>query len=145
MLKGFSSFVPQGEASLFLWLKTIVQNTARDAIRKSVRSREAPMTDHVAGSSNSDSVSDLVSSMAVATDPRASVVARDKELSQAFHIALASLDRKYQKVIEVLYFEQLTVEQAAIRLETTEAAVRGLRQRAREKLRDAMVRLSHFI
>jgi RNA polymerase sigma factor (sigma-70 family) len=83
--------------------------------------------------------------MAVATDPRASVVARDKELSQAFHIALASLDRKYQKVIEVLYFEQLTVEQAAIRLETTEAAVRGLRQRAREKLRDAMVRLSHFI
>lgn len=145
VLRGFEAFVPQGgEASLFFWLKTIAQNTAKDALRKQSRSREAAMTDHASGS-NGDSVSQLISSLAVATDPRASVVACGQELTQAFHVALANLDPKYKQVLELLYFDQLTVEQAAERLETTPAAVRGLRQRAREKIREAMVRLSHFV
>lgn len=145
VLRGFDEFTPQaGEDSLFFWLKTITQNAAKDAMRKRSRSREAPMTDY-ASARNSDSVSQLISSLAVATDPRASVVACDQELSQAFHVALSNLDPKYKQVLELLYFDQLTVEQAADRLETTPAAVRGLRQRAREKIREAMVRLSHFV
>ncbi|MCA9160255.1 MAG: sigma-70 family RNA polymerase sigma factor [Planctomycetales bacterium] len=145
VLRGFEEFTPQGgEAGLFFWLKTITQNTAKDAMRKQARSREAAMTDYAAAR-NSDSVSQLISSLAVATDPRASVVACGQEMSQAFHIALANLDPKYKLVLELLYFDQLTVEQTAARLESTPAAVRGLRQRAREKIREAMVRLSHFV
>lgn len=145
VLRGFNDFTPQGgEASLFFWIKTIAQNTAKDAVRKQSRSREAVMTDHTSAR-NSDSVSQLIGSLAVATDPRASVVACGKEMTQAFHVALANLDPKYKQVLELLYFDQLTVDQAAQELETTPAAVRGLRQRAREKIREAMVRLSHFV
>lgn len=145
VLRGFAEFTPHGgESSLFFWLKTIVQNTAKDAMRKQTRSREAAMTDHVSGGSH-DSVSQLIGSLAVSSDPRASVVACGQEMTQAFHVALANLDPKYKQVLELLYFDQLTVEQTALRLETTPAAVRGLRQRAREKIREAMVRLSHFV
>ncbi|MCC7334693.1 MAG: sigma-70 family RNA polymerase sigma factor [Pirellulaceae bacterium] len=145
VLRGFDEFTPQGgEPSLFYWLKTITQNTAKDAMRKQSRSREAAMTDYTSAR-NRDSVSQLISSLAVATDPRASVVACGQEMSQAFHIALANLDPRYKQVLELLYFDQLTVDQTAARLETTPAAVRGLRQRAREKIREAMVRLSHFV
>ncbi len=145
VLRGYESFSPQGgEAGLFFWLKTIVQNTAKDALRKHARSREAAMTDHESGK-NRDSVSGLIASLAVSSDPRASVVARGQEMTQAFHVALANLDPKYKQVLELLYFDQLTVEQTAEKLGITPAAVRGLRQRAREKMRDAIVRLSHFV
>lgn len=145
VLRGYASFSPHGgEAGLFYWLKTIVLNTAKDTLRKHARSRETAMTDHVS-SNNRDSVSGLISSLAVSKDPRASVVARGQEMTQAFHIALANLDPKYKQVLELLYFDQLTIEQTAEKLAISPAAVRGLRQRAREKIRDAMVRLSHFV
>ncbi len=145
VLRGYEEFTPQGgEASLFFWLKTIAQNTAKDAVRKLARSREAAMTDHTPPG-KSDSMSQLISSLAVDTDPRASVVACGHEMTQAFHVALANLEPKYQQVLELLYFDQLTVAQTAQRMETTPAAVRGLRQRAREKIREAMVRLSHYV
>ncbi len=145
VLRGYASFSPQGgEAGLFFWLKTIVQNTAKDALRKQARSRELAMTDHESGK-NRESVSGLIASLAVSNDPRASVVARGLEMTQAFHLALANLDPKYKQVLELLYFENLTVEQTAAKLAISPAAVRGLRQRAREKIREAIVRLSHFV
>lgn len=144
ILRGYAQFTPQGEASLFYWLKTIVQNTAKDMLRKSSRSKEAYLADQ-SKSRSDESVSEFVSSLALSNDPRASVVARGQELNNAFKVALAELEPKYQQVIEILYFEQLTVEEAAKKLDITTAAVRGLRQRAREKIKDAMVRLSHFV
>lgn len=144
-LRGFPMFTPSaGEAGLFGWLKTIVQNVAKDALRKLAASREALMTDQGGNVVSSDSESQRVA-VAVANDPRASVVARDREMQQAFRMVLASLDSKYQQVLELLYFDGLTVEQAAAKMGITPAAVRGLRQRAREKIRDAMNRLSHFV
>lgn len=144
ILRGYAQFTPQGEASLFYWLKTIVQNTAKDMLRKTSRSKEAYVSDQ-SKNRNDESVSEFVSSLALSNDPRASVVARGQELNNAFKVALAELEPKYQQVIEILYFEQLTVEDAAKKLGITTAAVRGLRQRAREKIKDAMVRLSHFV
>lgn len=145
VLRSYSEFDARGgEASLFYWLKTIVKNVAKDALRKATRSREASMTDH-GTSRNSDSVSEFITSLAVSQDPRASVIVRGQELTQAFHVALANLEPHYKQVIELLYFEQISVEQAAEKLATTPAAVRGLRQRAREKIKEAMVRLSHFV
>lgn len=145
ILRGFASFSPRGEASLFRWLKTVVQNTAKDALRSNMRSRVALAADNDANVQVDDSVYDFITSLAVADDPRASVVAREEELTQAFRVAFANLDPKYQQVIQQLYIDQISIEQVAANLETTEAAVRGLRQRAREKLREAMIRLSHFV
>ena len=146
ILRGFASFSPTGgEASLFQWMKTIVQNTAKDALRSNLRSRVGLAADNDAKRQIDDSVYDFISSLAVAEDPRASVIARGQELTQAFRVALSNLDLKYQDVIQQLYFDQLSVEEVAAKLETTPAAIRGLRQRAREKIREAMVRLSHFV
>ncbi len=146
ILRGFTNFSPSGgEASLFQWMKTIVQNTAKDALRSNLRSRVALAADNDAGRQIDDSVYDFISSLAVAEDPRASVIARGQELTQAFRVALSNLDPKYQEVIQQLYFDQLSVEEVASKLDMTPAAIRGLRQRAREKIRDAMIRLSHFV
>lgn len=146
MLRGFPQFTATGgEASLFQWMKTIVQNTSKDALRSTMRSRVGIAADNDANRQVDDSVYDFITSLAVAEDPRASVIARGQELTQAFRVALANLDPKYQEVIQQLYFDQLSIEEVAEKLETTPAAVRGLRQRAREKIRDAMIRLSHFV
>ncbi len=146
MLRGFPQFTAiSGEASLFQWMKTIVQNTSKDALRSTMRSRIGIAADNDANRQVDDSVYDFITSLAVADDPRASVIARGQELTQAFRVALANLEPKYQEVIQQLYFDQLSIEQVAEKLETTPAAVRGLRQRAREKIRDAMIRLSHFV
>ena len=145
VLRGYDGFTAQdGEASLYLWLKTIVQNAARDALRQRARRRESAMTDCAADDIH-DRRLDCLASLAVSKDPRASVVAQGHEMTQAFYVALANLDPKYQRVLELLYLEQLTVEQTAQRLEISPAAVRGLRQRARDKMREAMVRLSHCL
>jgi RNA polymerase sigma factor (sigma-70 family) len=90
-------------------------------------------------------VSDLIQEVAVSEDLRASVVARKNELIRAFRIALSSLDPSYQQVIELLYFQHRSVEEAATDMGITEAAVRGLRGRARDKIREALVGLSNFI
>lgn len=146
ILRGFANFSPaSGEAGLFQWMKTIAQNTAKDAMRSNLRSRVALAADNESNRQIDDSVYDFITSLAVAEDPRASVIARGQELTQAFRVALSNLDPKYQEVIQHLYFDQLSIEEVATKLETTPAAVRGLRQRAREKIRDAMIRLSHFV
>ena len=145
ILRGFAKFTPAGEASLFQWMKTIVQNTAKDALRSNLRSRVVVAADNEPNRHIDESVYDFITSLAVADDPRASVIARGQELTQAFRVAVSNLDSKYQDVIQQLYFDQLSVEEVAIKLNTTPAAIRGLRQRAREKIREAMIRLSHFV
>ncbi|MGE0755650.1 MAG: RNA polymerase sigma factor [Pirellulaceae bacterium] len=146
ILRGFAQFRPQGgEPALFQWLKTIVQNTARDAARKQ-RRLPALQTDASAPPSYSaDDVYDLIEELAVSTDPRASAVAREHELMKAFQDVLAHLDPTYRQVIELLYFQHRSVAEAATEMGVTEAAVRGYRGRARDKIRESLVRLSNYI
>lgn len=145
ILRGFANFTPAGEASLFQWMKTIVQNTAKDALRSNLRSRVVVAADNEPNNQIDSSVYDFITSLAVADDPGASVIARGQELTQAFRVAVANLETNYQEVIQHLYFDQLSVEEVATKLNITPASVRGLRQRAREKIREAMIRLSHFV
>lgn len=146
ILRGYSNFTVQsGEPGLFLWLKTIVHNTARDFVRKQRRSSEALLADAVPPRYSDDDVADFINQLAESNDPRASAVARGNELIRAFRVALSRLDPTYQQVIDLLYFQHRSVEEAAREMDVSAAAIRGYRGRARDKIREALVRLSNFI
>ena len=145
ILRGFSGFSPSsGEPGLFSWLKTICENTARDMLRKSSK-KVGVASSNIDAKRWDDSVNDIVESLAISKDNRASVAACKSELSQACQIAIANLEPKYRNVILGLYFDNLSLDEVASKLELTTASVRGIRQRAREKIRDQIVRLSHFV
>jgi RNA polymerase sigma factor (sigma-70 family) len=145
VLKGFSSLSPETtESGFFQWLSTIVEHAAVDAVRTTSRRQEVAAVDAPAKSWR-DSVDDLLVSLAVADDPRASVMARSNELSQAFQLAIAKMEPKYRAVIQGLYFDNLSVEELADRMQITTASVRGIRQRAREKIKSEVVELSNYV
>jgi RNA polymerase sigma factor (sigma-70 family) len=145
ILKGFSGFSPSsGEAGLFSWLKTIAENTARDMLRNSAR-KVGVASSKVEARRWDDSVNDVVDFLAISNDNRVSVSACRLELRQACQIAIANLEPKYRNVIVGLYFDNLSLDEVASKLELSTASVRGIRQRAREKIRDQIARLSHFL
>lgn len=145
ILRSFATFnAIGGEASLFQWIKTIVLNVARDSVRQQRRSREimqdqAPFTQY-----GDEEVSDLIAELAV-DHQSAQANAQKNELIKAFRIVLSGLEPTYQQVIELLYFQHHSVEQTAEVMQTTPAAVRGYRGRARDKIRAGLIRLSNFV
>ena len=56
-------------------------------------------------------------------------------MTYGIRYASGNLDQKYKPEIHQLYIDQISIEQVALNLETTEAAVRGLRQRAHQNSR----------
>ena len=132
------------QSELFAWMKTVVRNHIVDKLRQENRRKTVQVT------TGSDSAEDqpilnLLEEMAVASDPRASMVARNRELQNAFWVALSSMSEEYRRVIELLYIEGCSLAEVAQRMQRSEDTIRGLRQRARQKLKDALIRLSHYV
>lgn len=144
ILRSFEAFHPETEGALFAWLRVVVQNTATDMVRKTGGQRDVNQAEYASARSN-ESVAEIMASLAVAEDPRASVVARHEELSMAFHSALSELEPRQRQVIELLYFQNYSVSEAADEMGITTDAIRGLRQRARQQIKMTIVRMSHFI
>lgn len=145
IFRAATDFRAQNRGGLFAWFKKIVHNQLVDALRRQHQQRPADLPGAAAAEmTESRPVQMLLEELAVATDPRASVVIRHQELRQAFYAALEGMSAEHREVIQLLYFEDLTVEEAAERMGKTPDAVRGLRQRARERLKQAVVRLSRY-
>jgi RNA polymerase sigma-70 factor (ECF subfamily) len=144
ILRNFGKFRPETEAGLFAWMRVVVQNTAIDMVRKAGATKESIPGNRGDGACD-ESVSEIVASLAVTDDQRASEMACRNELTSAFHAAMRELDPKLRRVIELLYFDDFSVSDAAEVMGITPDAVRGLRQRARQQIKDSIVRISFFV
>ena len=144
ILRNFAKFQPETEAGLFAWMRAAVHSTGNDMVRK-VAGSNSGLQGNPLGELFDDSVSEIVASLAVTDDLRASELACRNELKGALISAMRDLDPRQRRVIELLYFDDLSVFEAAERMEITPDAVRGLRQRARQHIKDSIVRMSFFV
>ena len=68
-----------------------------------------------------------------------------REAIQAIQIALAGLNEEYRRAVQLRYFEGRSLEETANLMGRTTGAVRGLLDRAKKKMREAMGRASLYL
>ena len=135
LFRSVNNFEPQGRAQLFSWLKTIARSTLFDAFRREKQRANDTTAE----------MQRVMEQLVLDDNPRASQFVQVAELHRAFRLALGSLPEDYRKVIEMLYLEQQDMETVASELGRTPDAIRGLRTRARNALRESLVRLSNYV
>lgn len=141
--KSIQSFEPKGPGAFFAWLKTIARHKLIDATRANKHERQigqSPAT----GSGSVSSYHNLLEKVAQ-SGAGAGTLAMADELRGAFHVALDNLPDHYRVVVQLRYLEDLPLEEVAERLNVTTGAARGLCHRARQAVRDEILRLSRFI
>ncbi len=67
------------------------------------------------------------------------------EAAQAVQVALAGLPPDYRRAVRMRYFEGRTVDETAQLMRRSPGAIRGLIDRAKEKLRAAIGRASQYL
>lgn len=142
--KSIGSFEPKGPGAFFAWLKTIASRKLIDATRSRGREHLVGQTPATPGSGSQSSYGSLLGKVAE-SGAGARTTAMNDELRGAFHVALANLQDNYREVVQLRYLDDLSLEEVAERLGITTGAARGLCHRARQALRDEILRLSRFI
>ena len=135
------SFAGADEAAFFKWLKVIAEHQHNDMIRAAKRLKRGGQFQQV---KETDSAQHLLDALAVDSVTASRLISRD-EATKALQSCLADLPENYQNAIRLRYFDQQTVAQIADSLDMTEGAVRGVLDRARKKLREAMGRASQWL
>lgn len=151
IFRNLDAFKPQGRAQLYSWLQTIARNAIFDSLRRQKRDRNVASESSVSSSGSGggqepeSGVGPLIAEMATDQNPRASQFMQAEELHGAFHVALGDMPDEYRQVLEMLYLKGKSIEEVADALGKTVDSIRGLRMRARQQLRESMVRLSKYV
>jgi RNA polymerase sigma-70 factor (ECF subfamily) len=139
-------FRPGAPDAFYRWLALI----ARRELRGLVRAERAAKRDHrrraggVRADGASGTVADLVELVAVHHDtPSRKAAGHERE--QALREALGGLPEAYRRVLQLRYFQGLSVAAAAAELRCSEGAVMMRCQRALEKLREALGSASRYL
>ncbi|MEZ6091137.1 MAG: RNA polymerase sigma factor [Pirellulaceae bacterium] len=146
VFRKLDSFEPEGRGQLFSWLQTIARNTLFDILRTQKRKRKSiPAVSNQVLSNEGDELQSFIEQLAAGDDSRVTRFVQAKELRQAFWVALTTLTDDYRRTIELLYIEEKPIEEVAEALGKSVDAIRGIRTRARNQLREALVRLSLYV
>ncbi|TWT96076.1 ECF RNA polymerase sigma-E factor [Botrimarina colliarenosi] len=144
VFKSIGSFESKGPGAFFAWLKTIASRKLIDATRSRGREQLAKQAGAPAGSASQSGYQSLMGAVAEG-GPGAGTLAMSGELRGAFQVALANLPDNYREIVQLRYLDDLSLEEVAERLSVSTGAARGLCHRARQALRDEIMRLSRFI
>ena len=145
VFRDIHSFQPREEASVLSWMTTIADNRLRDAIRRQRRKkrggehRRVNTTGH-----DAEPTKDLIEMIAGLGHTPSKSLAR-REAIQAINVALAGLSEDHRQAIQLRYFEYHSLEETAEIMNRTTGAVRGLLDRAKKKMRDALERASLYL
>ncbi|MCA9217470.1 MAG: sigma-70 family RNA polymerase sigma factor [Planctomycetales bacterium] len=137
------TFAGDTEPSLMKWLRVIADRQLQDAVKALNRKKRGGDRKRVTAGAD-DSRLQLLDILA-GNESTASRQLSRKESMQALHVAIAELPEDYRLVILLRYFEGLSLAEISEELGRSEGAVRGLLDRARVKLRDAMGRASQWL
>jgi RNA polymerase sigma-70 factor (ECF subfamily) len=124
----------RGEAALFTWLCTICRREIGDWAERRSRRVRVPLTD------DDPEVRAALESIGASADgPDAEVTRR--EVGRLVQLALDYLPPRYSRALEWKYLEELSVQEIAVRMETTPKAVESLLTRARDAFREGFAAL----
>lgn len=146
VFRDIGNFRSREDASFLAWLKTIADNRIRDALRAQQAKKRGGDRRRVTAGVNEDSpfVNDLVAEYAATSATPSREVAR-REAIQAIQVALAGLSEEYRLVVQLRYFEGLSLEETAEAVGKTKGAVRGILDRAKQKIRDSLESASRYL
>ena len=138
------TFEGENEMSFMKWLRVIADRQLQDAVKALTRKKRGGDRKQVTGGGGEDSRLQLLDILA-GDESTASRQMSRKESMQALHVSIAELPEDYRLVVLLRYFEGRSLAEIAEELGRSEGAVRGLLDRARAKLRDAMGRASQWL
>lgn len=148
-LKAFRSiatFQPRSEHSFYAWLKVIAQRQLLDELRRHANDPLGPAARRQAPQQNGCSSTMMgVSQFLEDGGMLPNEAAHQQELLRAMQVALATLEPRYARAIELRYFENHSKERVAAELGVGIDALRGILFRARKKLKESIGRLSVYI
>jgi RNA polymerase sigma-70 factor (subfamily 1) len=141
------TFQSRGQHSFDAWLASIADNALTDEIR---RQRARPR--HVSGARGTgppanapaSSLVDLLELVGFHEETPSRAAARD-EAACAVRVALSALPARQREAVTLVYLQQLSYEEVALRMGTTQAGVRSLVHRGLEKLRETLGSLSQYL
>lgn len=121
------------------WLKTIAERQLHTAVAvRMARKRSGRLRKRVvSGVQNRSSIAQLVDVLRDQSDTPQRAVQRE-EVVRAMHVKLAGLPDSQRAAVRLHHLEGMSVDETAWALDRTQGAVRGLLQRARLSLREAM-------
>jgi RNA polymerase sigma-70 factor (ECF subfamily) len=143
--RSISRFEPRGGGAFYGWLKVIAERQLMDACRKRDREQLSEKPAHSPpGVGDNSSLRGLLSLVA-GDEPLPGQQAMLEEMQAEFQVALARMPDNYRQVLVLRYLDDLPLDVVAKKLGVSEGAVRGLCHRARQHLRDELMRLSRFV
>lgn len=139
-------FTPQGAGSFLAWLRVIAHRKVMDAHRKKGKENLTDKQAHSPAGGSGDPNSSMRGLLSlVASDMQGpDTAAMVDELQGAFQVALAEMPENYRTVLELRYLQDLPNEEVAGRMGVSVGTVRGLCHRARQELRESLMRLSRY-
>ncbi|MFC1757178.1 RNA polymerase sigma factor [Planctomycetota bacterium] len=137
------TFEGKNEMSFMKWLRVIADRQLQDAVKALTRKKRGGDRKQITGGGE-DSKLQLLDILA-GNESTASRQLSRKESMQALHVSIAELPEDYRMVVLLRYFEGRSLAEIAEELGRSEGAIRGLLDRARAKLRDAMGRASQWL
>jgi RNA polymerase sigma-70 factor (ECF subfamily) len=139
------TFKPSTDKSFGTWLKAIAENRLRDAIKAQRRKKRggAHQRVHPPIYPDADSALGLAEMLSAGRSTPSQALARD-EAVRAVHVAMAGLREDYREAVRLRFLEGQSVEGVAAAMHRSPGAVRGLIDRAKRAMREAMGRASGY-
>lgn len=143
--RDIQKFDSRGDGALLAWLTTIADRRLRDALRGARAQKRGGQRRRVANTVGEGSDAAPLIDLVMGDSATASRMLAAREAEEALQVALAGLGEDQRRAIALRYFDGHSVRQTANLMGRSEGAVRGLLARAREQLRDALGRASHWL
>ncbi|MHB9048252.1 MAG: sigma-70 family RNA polymerase sigma factor [Pirellulales bacterium] len=146
VFRDIGRFEPRAEGSFAGWLRNIADHRLHDMLRACTRKKRGGDRHRVLGLPHDaqGSVFDLDKWLSASGSTPSRHMARG-EVVQAVQVAVAGLAEDYREVIRWRYLEGKSVEETAAIMGRSPGAVRGLADRAKEKIREALGRSSGYL
>ena len=145
VFRDIESFEVRDDATILSWMTSIAENRLRDTIRKHGRKKRGGEHRRVnTRPTESEPTKELIEMIAGRGHTPSKSLAR-REAIQAINVALAGLPEDHRQAVQLRYFEYRSLEETAEIMNRTTGAVRGLLDRAKKKLRDALERASLYL
>lgn len=141
--EGISSFQSSGKGAFYGWLSRIADNRILDCVKAFRAAKRGGDWQRVEAGPDVD-LAEILAMLAVSPRTPSRSVA-DREALHAVQAALPTLKADYHEVLRLRFIDQLSVQEAAERMERSEWAVQKLTARALTSLREAMGGISRFL
>jgi RNA polymerase sigma-70 factor (ECF subfamily) len=145
VFRDIGKFESRDDASPLAWMTTIAENRLRDAIRNHGRKKRGGDLQRVGGGgAHGEPTSDFIEMISGRGHTPSKSLAR-REAIQAIQVALAGLPDDYRQAVQLRYFDKHSLEETARLMNRTTGAVRGLLDRAKKKMEEALGRASTYL